>query len=132
MVEDFGGDLPRTREEMMTLQGVGPKVANLLMQLCWNEKHMVVDTHCLRVGSRIGIHSCKTAEKAMDFFEKNVDRDLFEDLSVCLIALGQTVCKSQNPQCGECPVKEICNFGKNKGPKKKEEEVVPTKKSRRE
>ncbi|KAE9551957.1 hypothetical protein FO519_004833 [Halicephalobus sp. NKZ332] len=131
MVEDFEGDLPKTREGMMTLKGVGPKVANLLMQLCWSEKHMVVDTHCVRVGQRIGLHSCKTAEKAMDYFQDNVDPDLFEDISVSLIAVGQTVCKSQNPQCTECPIRELCNFGKNRV-QKKNEEVVPKKKPRRE
>lgn len=132
MVEDFEGDLPRTREGMMTLKGVGPKVANLLMQLCWNEKHMVVDTHGIRVGKRIGFHSCKNAEQALEVYEKNIDPDLFDDLSVSMIALGQTVCKGENPQCDKCPIRELCDFGKNKGQTKKEGEVVPKKRSRKE
>lgn len=110
MNQNFDGDVPQTYPDMLTLEGVGPKVANLLMDLCWNQQKMVVDTHCVRVGKRIGIHSCTNPETTLKFMEENADPDLFRDLNVTMVALGQKFCRSSKPKCTECPMAAHCNF----------------------
>uniref|UniRef100_A0AC34REJ8 HhH-GPD domain-containing protein n=1 Tax=Panagrolaimus sp. JU765 TaxID=591449 RepID=A0AC34REJ8_9BILA len=114
MNQNFDGDVPRTYPDMLTLEGVGPKVANLLMDLCWNQQKMVVDTHCVRVGNRIGIHSCKNPETTLKFMEENADPSLFRDLNITMVALGQKYCKAGNPKCSECPMAPYCKYALQK------------------
>jgi endonuclease-3 len=108
LLDRFGGEVPRTREELMLLPGVGRKTANVVLNVAFGEPTMPVDTHLLRISPRIGLSSGTTPV--------DVERDLLERIPAVylnnahhwLILHGRYVCVARKPQCGECCIADIC------------------------
>lgn len=108
LVERFGGQVPRTREELMSLAGVGRKTANVMLSVAFGEPAIAVDTHVFRVSHRLGLSDGKTPD--------DVERDLcaafepkdYRDVHFLLIRHGRDCCHAQNPSCETCAVNEIC------------------------
>ena len=116
LVSDFGGEVPQTREELMTLSGVGRKSANVILSVCYDQPAMAVDTHVFRVSHRLGI--VKNAETPFEV-EKQLVKHIPEDrIAVAhhwLILHGRYVCLARKPKCEECGVREVCNYFVEKG-----------------
>ncbi len=108
---DMGG-MPKTRDELMKLRGVGRKTANVVAAVAYGENAIAVDTHVFRVANRIGITHAKTPEQTelqlMDAFDEN----LWGHLHHLLIFHGRYTCHSQRPDCKECLLKECCEYHK--------------------
>ena len=107
------GGMPTTREELMKLRGVGRKTANVVYAVAYGGNAIAVDTHVLRVSNRIGIVSAKTPEETERQLTEAFDEELWSKLHHLLIFHGRYVCHSQKPNCGECLLKEVCNYYKN-------------------
>ncbi|MBO5136991.1 MAG: endonuclease III [Spirochaetaceae bacterium] len=108
LLEQFDGQVPQTREELMQLPGVGRKTANVVLNVVYGKPTMPVDTHLLRISPRLGLSDGKTPEK--------VENDLLQRIPSCymkhahhwLILHGRYVCTARKPLCKNCLVADIC------------------------
>jgi endonuclease-3 len=108
LVEKFGGEVPSTIEELVTLPGVGRKTANVVLGVCFNVPGWTVDTHVQRLSKRLGFTNEQDPEKIeyalQDIFP---DRD-WSNLSITLIWHGRRICFARKPNCEACPVNHLC------------------------
>lgn len=110
------------RETLNSFKGVGPKTAACTMLFGFCRDSFPVDTHVFRVVTRLGLvkgSAAKSRETAQDELESIATEGTKFDLHILMIGLGKRVCHSQKPQCGECPLAEICEFAKGKSKKAK-------------
>ncbi|KAJ1820667.1 alpha,alpha-trehalase nth1 [Coemansia sp. RSA 2675] len=110
-LEQYAGDIPRTVPQLLSLPGVGPKMAYLAMHAAWQDNQGIgVDTHVLRISHRLGwvSDSAKSPEATRHALESWMPRSLWRELNPLLVGLGQTVCRAIGPKCGECPVSQYC------------------------
>lgn len=114
IVADFGGIVPQTMDELMTIPGVGRKSANVIMLEAFNNPQgIAVDTHCKRISNRIGFSKELEPTKIEKDLCKIIPREFWKDVNHIFIWHGRKICSSQNPKCAICPVKNYCEFYKN-------------------
>ena len=110
LIENHDGEVPRTKEELLELQGVGRKVADILMNFNFGEPTIAVDTHVHRVLNRLGVVNTKAHEKSADEINDITPKRYKEHAHEWLIQHGMKVCKARSPKCEECPLAELCNY----------------------
>ena len=103
---DFGGEMPRTIEELTTLPGIGRKTANLIMGDVHGLPAIVTDTHCIRICGRLGLTKEKEPQKVEQELLKIVPPEAGSDFCHRLVIFGREFCTARSPKCGECPLKE--------------------------
>lgn len=108
LVERFDGKVPREREQLESLAGVGRKTASVVMAAAFQEAALAVDTHVFRVSHRLGITLGTTPRQVEDDITKLVPRNKWGDASHWLILHGRQICKAPTPRCYECPVNHLC------------------------
>lgn len=108
LVQDFNGQIPRTREELMKLPGVGRKTANVVLNVVYGEPTMPVDTHLLRISPRIGLSNGTTPETVEKDLLACIPTQYMKHAHHWLILHGRYVCTARNPKCDECLVNGIC------------------------
>jgi endonuclease-3 len=109
IAEEYGGQVPRTMEELLKLPGVARKTANVVLGNAYNiASGVVVDTHVTRLSERLGLSNEKTAEKIERDLTALVPKDDWINFSHLLIAHGRKVCQARKPLCGECVVAKLC------------------------
>ncbi len=116
LVNQHGGEVPRTREALEALPGVGRKTANVVLNVAFGEATMAVDTHIFRVGNRTGLAPGKTPYDVEMGLLKRIPKDYLVDAHHWLILLGRYVCQARKPQCWQCQVTAWCDF-KPKSPR---------------
>ena len=114
IVEKFGGEVPGTLEELITLAGVGRKTANVVYSVAFGGDAIAVDTHVFRVSNRLGLAKGKTPEEVEKGLQKAIDKSLWSKAHHYLIYHGRRVCHSQRPACENCALKETCDYQKTK------------------
>lgn len=110
LIERHGGEVPRTREELEALPGVGRKTANVVLNVAFGEPTMAVDTHIFRVGNRTGLAPGKTPLEVEHKLLKRVPADFMVHAHHWLILHGRYVCQARKPRCWECSVSAWCKF----------------------
>lgn len=110
LVERFGGKVPNTREELMSLRGVGRKTANVVYAVAFGGQAMPVDTHVFRVSHRLGFSNATTPEKTETDIVNLLDNKQLTKSHHLFITHGRQVCHARNPKCEVCCVKELCAF----------------------
>ena len=110
LIRDLGGEVPRTREELQALPGVGRKTANVVLNVAFGENTMAVDTHIFRLGNRTGLAPGKTPREVEDGLVKRCPPELLRDAHHWLILHGRYVCKARAPECWRCVAAEHCNY----------------------
>jgi endonuclease-3 len=108
LVERFGGRVPREREELESLAGVGRKTASVVMAAAFEEPALAVDTHVFRVAHRLGLTLGKTPRQVEEDLTAIVPANKWGDAAHWLILHGRAICKAPTPQCSRCPVNELC------------------------
>lgn len=110
LVAEFGGEVPASREALESLPGVGRKTANVVLGNAFGIPAMPVDTHVHRVSNRIGL--CKTSkpEQTEKELVKIIAEEKLIDFHHYLLLHGRYTCKAKKPECGKCPVREICEW----------------------
>lgn len=108
LVDDFGGEVPRTREELITLPGVGRKTANVVLQMAFGEAAIAVDTHIFRIGNRIGLAPGKTPDEVEAILMKTIPEQYLYHAHHWLILHGRYTCKARKPDCIACVIADIC------------------------
>lgn len=115
LIEQHGGEVPRTREALEALPGVGRKTANVVLNTAFGEPTIAVDTHIFRVANRTGLAPGKDVRAVEDKLEKVVPAEFKQDAHHWLILLGRYVCKARKPDCPNCVIRDLCRY-KNKTP----------------
>jgi len=110
LIRDFGGQVPRTRDELQTLPGVGRKTANVVLNTAFGEETFAVDTHVFRVCNRTGLAPGKAPEEVETKLEKIVPQPFRRDAHHWLILHGRYVCKARTPECWRCVVADLCRY----------------------
>lgn len=105
---EFGGELPCDREVLLSLPGVGPKCANLVLGLACGQPYIGVDIHVHRVTNRWGYVAAPTPEKTMVALEAKLPKKYWVEINRLLVPFGKHVCTGQRPHCSECPLLEMC------------------------
>ena len=104
------GQVPRTREALEALPGVGRKTANVVLNTAFGEPTMAVDTHIFRVANRTGLAPGKNVREVEDGLLKVVPPDYIRGAHHWLILHGRYTCKARKPECWRCPIRDICRF----------------------
>jgi endonuclease-3 len=110
LLEKFGGEIPRRREELEALPGVGRKTANVVLNVCFGEPTIAVDTHIFRVANRIGLAVGKTPLAVELQLEKRIPARWMRHAHHWLILHGRYICKARRPECPVCPIRDLCCF----------------------
>ena len=110
LLEKHGGEVPRTREALEALPGVGRKTANVILNTAFGEPTIAVDTHIFRISNRMGLAPGKTVEEVERKLMKVVPAEFRQDAHHWLILHGRYVCKARKPECERCVVVEECGY----------------------
>ncbi|MGH1456967.1 MAG: endonuclease III [Alphaproteobacteria bacterium] len=110
LVNDFDEEVPSTREELMTLPGVGRKTANVVLNIIFEQPTMAVDTHIFRVSNRTTLAPGKNPDAVEQALLKVVPDEFALHAHHWLILLGRYTCKARKPECERCPVYDLCAF----------------------
>ena len=110
LIRDHGGEVPRTRDELQALPGVGRKTANVVLNTAFGEETFAVDTHVFRVCNRTGLAPGKTVDAVEAKLERIVPQPFRRDAHHWLILHGRYTCKARLPECWRCPVIDLCRY----------------------
>jgi endonuclease III len=110
LIEHHRGQVPKTREELMKLPGVGRKTANVVLNIAFGQPTVAVDTHIFRVGNRTGLAPGKTPEQVEEKLLKAVPEKYLRHAHTWLILHGRYTCKARRPECATCVVYDLCAF----------------------
>ena len=110
LLEEHDGEVPATRKDLERLPGVGRKTANVILNTAFGMPTIAVDTHIFRVANRTGLAPGKTTRDVEQHLEKIVPETYKKDAHHLLILHGRYVCKARKPDCGRCPVYELCEY----------------------
>ena len=110
LIDQYGSEVPRTREQLQLLPGVGRKTANVVLNTAFGEETFAVDTHVYRVCNRTGLAPGKTVDEVEAKLEKIVPQPFRRDAHHWLILHGRYTCKARLPECWRCSVIDLCRF----------------------
>lgn len=110
--DEFGGEVPRTIEELTSLPGVGRKTANVIRGNVYNDPSIVVDTHVKRISRKLGLTKKEDPVQIEQDLMKVLPKDHWILWNIHIITLGRTICKAPTPKCAECFLRDICPSSK--------------------
>ena len=112
IIERYGGEVPQSMDELMSIPGVGRKSANVIMlEAFHNPQGIAVDTHAKRISNRVGFSKESDPLKIEQDLLKVFPKEYYYDVNHLLVWHGRNICNSRSPKCDECPIKDLCeNF----------------------
>ncbi len=110
LVDQYGGEVPNSRAALESLPGVGRKTANVVLNMWWHYPAQAVDTHIFRLGNRSGIAPGKDVVAVERAIEDNVPVDFQQHAHHWMILHGRYVCVARKPKCGNCIIRDLCQF----------------------
>jgi endonuclease III len=110
LVDQHGGEVPRTREALEALPGVGRKTANVVLNTAFGEATIAVDTHIFRVANRTGLAAGATVRAVEERLMKVTPEEFRKDAHHWLILHGRYICKARKPECWRCPIIDLCEY----------------------
>jgi len=113
LIEEFDGQVPETRKDLLKLSGVGRKTANVVLANAFFKAAFPVDTHVFRVSERLGLSSGKNVDQTEKELTELIPKKYWIDFHHWLIDHGRALCKAQNPDCENCFASELCRYYKN-------------------
>lgn len=114
IMQDFGGEIPDTIEQLTKLEGIGRKTANLVLGDVFHKPAVVCDTHCIRICGRLGLTKNKEPQKVETDLRKILPPEKSSDFCHRMVLFGREFCKARGERCGECPLSDICKSCKKK------------------
>ena len=112
LLRDFGGKVPDNMDDLLRLPGVGRKTANLVLGDIYGKEGYVCDTHCIRITGRLGItDGSKDPLKVEQQLRKTIPPEESSDFCHRMVLHGRALCMARGPKCGECPLRELCDYG---------------------
>ncbi len=115
LVRDYGGEVPRTMDELLTLPGVGRKIANLMLGDVFGQPSIVTDTHCIRICGRLGFYpeSEKNPARIERILDACIEKPIQSAFCHRLVLFGRDICTARSPKCGECMLNSFCKHTKS-------------------
>ncbi|MBQ3139758.1 MAG: endonuclease III [Ruminococcus sp.] len=110
LISNFGGEVPDTMEELLTLSGIGRKTANLMLGDIFGKPAIVTDTHCIRITGRLGLTKNKEPAKVEADLVKLIPPENSSHFCHQIVEFGRDICSARKPKCGECPLNYFCNY----------------------
>lgn len=108
IINRFNGTVPQSKEALLSIKGVGPKTANLVLGHAFNIPAICVDIHVHRVSNRLALVNTKTSEETEKELERVIPRDKWIDINYLLVMWGQNICVPVSPFCSKCPLLPLC------------------------
>ena len=117
LITNFGGEVPSTMEELLTLSGIGRKTANLMLGDVFGKPAIVTDTHCIRITGRLGLTSNTEPAKVEKDLLKLIPLEISSHFCHQTVQFGREICRARSPKCGECPLSYFCSYFRKNGGK---------------
>lgn len=108
IIKRFNGKVPSTKQELLSIKGIGPKTANIVLNFAFNQPVLPIDTHCHRIPNRLGWVKTKTPEKTEIELEKILPKKYWMDFNGIFVLFGKTICQPISPWCSKCPIEKYC------------------------
>jgi len=108
LIKRFDGKVPQTKEELMSIKGIGPKTANIVLNFAFDQLVIPVDVHCHRLPNRLGWVKTKTPEKTEKELEKILPKRYWKEFNGIFVLFGKTICQPISPFCSKCPINKYC------------------------
>lgn len=108
LINRFKGKVPSKKEDLLSIKGIGPKTANIVLAFAYGQEVLPIDTHCHRIPNRLGWIATKTPEQTEKELEKVLPRRYWKEFNALFVLFGQTICQPISPKCSECPIREYC------------------------
>jgi endonuclease-3 len=108
LLKRFDGKVPDTREELLSIKGIGPKTANIVLNFAFAKPVLPIDTHCHRIPNRLGWVKTKTPEQTEFELEKILPEKYWYEFNGVFVLFGRTICTPISPFCSKCPVSKYC------------------------
>ena len=110
LIERFGGEVPQTMEELLSLSGVGRKTANLILGDVYGKPAVVTDTHCIRISGRLGLTDNQEPAKVEKDLVKLLPPEISNHFCHQTVQFGRDICRARKPDCGNCPLNYFCRY----------------------
>jgi len=108
LITRFNSKVPDTQEELLSIKGIGPKTANIVLNFAFNKPYIPVDVHCHRIPNRLGWVNTKTAEKTEQELIKILPKKYWFEFNGIFVLFGRTICTPISPRCSECLISRYC------------------------
>ena len=108
ILKRFNGKVPDKKEELMSIKGIGPKTANIVLNFAFNQLVLPIDTHCHRIPNRLGWVRTKTPEQTEKALEKILPKKYWKEFNAIFVLFGKEICQPVSPLCSKCPVEKYC------------------------
>lgn len=115
LIDNFKATVPKEKEELLKLPGIGLKTASLIRIEAFNHLDICVDTHVHRISNRLGLIKSKTTEQTYFLLKEKIDKKYWKDINKLMVPFGKTICKPIGPKCKICKLNKLCdNVKKNR------------------
>jgi endonuclease-3 len=108
ILKKYKGQVPNKKEELLSIKGIGPKTANIVLSFAYGQQVLPIDTHCHRIPNRIGWVNTKIPEQTEKELEKILPKKYWKDFNSIFVLFGKTICKPISPLCSQCPIEKYC------------------------
>ena len=108
LISKYNGKVPNTKEELLSIKGIGPKTANIVLNFAFDKPVIPVDVHVHVVANRLGWVKTKTAEKTEPALEKVLPKKYWSEINGIFVLLGKEICQTFSPKCSICPIRKYC------------------------
>jgi endonuclease III len=108
LIKEYKGKVPEKKEDLLSIKGIGPKTANIVLAFAFNKLVLPVDTHCHRIPNRLGWVKTKNPEQTEKELEKILPKKYWAEFNSIFVQFGKTICQPISPWCSKCPVNKYC------------------------
>lgn len=108
LIKKFNGKVPNNKEKLLSIKGIGPKTANIVLCFAFDNVVLPIDTHCHRIPNRLGWVKTKTPEKTEKALEKILPKKYWKEFNGIFVLFGKEICITTSPWCSRCPVNKYC------------------------
>jgi endonuclease-3 len=108
LIKRFNSKVPNNKEQLLSIKGIGPKTANIVLCFAFNQQFIPVDVHVHIIANRLGWVNTKTAEKTEPALEKILPKKYWMEINGLFVLLGREICQTFSPRCSICPIRKYC------------------------
>lgn len=108
LIKEFNSKVPNNKEKLLSIKGIGPKTANIVLAFAYGKNVLPIDTHCHRIPNRLGWIKTKTPEQTEKELEKILPKRYWNEFNGIFVLFGKKICQPISPWCSKCPVKGYC------------------------
>jgi endonuclease III len=108
ILKRFKGQVPDDKEKLLSIKGIGPKTANIVLNFAFNQEVLPIDTHCHRLPNRMGWIKTKTPEQTEKELEIILPKKYWKEFNAIFVLFGKEICQPVSPWCSKCPINNLC------------------------